>query len=104
MLQKPEICFLVGGQDDHAKKIEELPTTTIQNTRIYIHIKLKLAEKNISEQTLTTSSRVPCRKLRPSDALFVAGAVGVALRCRRSDAAEVEPWSLGGSMWGVSDV
>jgi len=34
------------------------------------------------------------RKLRPSDALFVAGAVGVALRCRRSDAAEVEPWLL----------
>ena len=38
----------------------------------------------------------PCaRKLRPSAALYAAGATGLALRCRRSDAAEVEPWRLG---------
>jgi len=35
------------------------------------------------------------RKLRPSEALYACGALGVALRCRRSDAAEVEPWRLG---------
>lgn len=34
------------------------------------------------------------RKLRPSEALYACGALGVALRCRRSDAAEVEPWLL----------
>eukprot|EP00435_Cladocopium_sp_Y103_P030866 s2573_g7.t1 len=34
------------------------------------------------------------RKLRPSEALYACGATGVALRCRRSDAAEVEPWLL----------
>ena len=38
---------------------------------------------------------VPARKLRPSAALYAAGATGLALRCRRSDAAEVEPWRLG---------
>lgn len=40
------------------------------------------------------------RTLRPSEALYAAGAVGPALRCRRSDAAEVEPWRLGGPWVG----
>eukprot|EP00913_Durusdinium_trenchii_P026389 g24761.t1 len=34
------------------------------------------------------------RSLRPSAALYSCGAVGVALRLRRSDATEVEPWLL----------
>lgn len=36
---RSQICFLVGGQDDHAKKIEELPTTNhLEHTYTYIYI------------------------------------------------------------------
>ncbi|CAJ1380159.1 unnamed protein product [Effrenium voratum] len=34
------------------------------------------------------------KKLRPQEAVYASGAVGLQLRCRRSDAAEVEPWLL----------
>ena len=105
MPSKKGDLFFGWGQDDNAKKFEELPTTNHSEHTLFIH-KTKTGRKKIFQQSNNpridrTALTVPCRKLCPSDALFVAGAVGVALRCRRSDAAEVEPWSLGGSMWGV---
>lgn len=101
---RSQICFLVGDKMIMQKKLKNSPQQTIQNTR-YIYIYIAGRKKNLQQSNNPridrTALTVPCRKLCPSDALFVAGAVGVALRCRRSDAAEVEPWSLGGSMWGV---
>ena len=102
---RSQICFLVGD-----KMIMQKDSRNVYIYIIYIYIQeTKTGRKKNLQQSNNpridrTTRTVPCRKLRPSDALFVAGAVGVALRCRRSDAAEVEPWSLGCSMWGVWDV